>query len=177
GMENPAMVGLMALAAAACGRSSLWSGPGLAAVALIRPEGMVAAAVLAVRASWRDRIVGIVLAAAGVAALAAYFGSPIPQSLIAKSQVYGTLGPWEGRYWWDWLVPFVFGSFSKVGETQNLLLMSVVFGPGVVLGARALWAQRASPLAAWVAACLCVWLGYAMLGVAYFWWYLVVPLA
>jgi len=33
------------------------------------------------------------------------------------------------------------------------------------------------PVAAFVGACVAVWLGYVAVGVAYFWWYLAVPLA
>ena len=119
----------------------------------------------------------VAIIVAGLAALASYFGSPIPQSLLAKSQIYGTPGPWVGRHWWDWLSPFILGRFSSVTETGHLFLLSVVFTPALVLGARALWAERTSPLLAFIGACLAVWLGYALLGVAFFWWYLAVPLA
>ena len=176
-MENSAMVGLLALATAWSANRSRLSGPALAAVALLRPEGMIAAAVVATQASWRDRAVAVAIIVAGLAALASYFGSPIPQSLLAKSQIYGTPGPWVGRYWWDWLSPFILGHFSSVTETGHLFLLSVVFTPALVLGARALWAERTSPLLAFIGACLAVWLGYALLGVAFFWWYLAVPLA
>ena len=43
--------------------------------------------------------------AAGAAALAARYGSPLPHSLLAKRAIYGTPGPWLGRHWWDWLLP------------------------------------------------------------------------
>jgi hypothetical protein len=177
GMENTAMVGLIALATACCAQRSPASGPALAALALIRPEGMVAALVVATQASWRDRAIAAGIAIAAILGLAVYFGSPIPQSVLAKSQIYGTPGPWAGRYWWDWLVPFVFGHFPSVTDTGHLFLLSVVFAPAVVIGARTLWPQRTSPLATFIAACLVVWLGYALLGVAFFWWYLTVPLA
>lgn len=177
GMENLAMVGLIALAAAWCARRSRLAGPALAAVALMRPEGLASVLFLGWRASWRDRLVGAGLIVAGAVALTLYFGSPLPQSLVAKSQVYGTPGPWAGRYWWDWLSPFVFGRFTAVSDTGHLFLLSVVFAPAAWFGARTLWAERRTPLASFVAACLAVWLGYAVLGVAYFWWYLAVPLA
>jgi len=176
-MENSAMVGLLALAAAWCASGSPLSGPALAAVALLRPEGLVAATVVGTQASWRDRAIAAGITLAGIAALAWYFGSPIPQSLLAKSQIYGTPGPWVGRFWWDWMSPFVLGRISNVTETSHLFLLSVVFTPALVLGVRALWPLRSSPLAAFIAACLAVWLGYATLGVAFFWWYLAVPLA
>ncbi len=64
-----------------------------------------------------------------------------------------------------------------MGDTQHLFVLGVVLTPAIVLGARALWLQRKSAAAAAAAACLAVWLGYAVLGVAYFWWYLLLPLA
>lgn len=176
GMETTSLMTLIVLAAAAAAGRSRWAGPALATVALTRPEGLVAAGVLCLWARGRDRLVGALLAAAGIAALWFYYGSPIPQSLVAKSQLYGTPGPWSARYWWEWLSPFIFGRFTDVSEFRHLFLMSVVFAPAVVVGARELWWQRRSALAAVAAACLAVWFGYSLLGVAYFWWYLVVPL-
>jgi hypothetical protein len=177
GMENPSMVGLIALTAAWCARRSLWAGPGLGALVLMRPEGLAPALVLAVIASWRDRLMGAAIATAGLVGLTLYFGSPIPQSMLAKSAIYGTPGPWAGRYWWDWLTPFVFGRFTPVTDAGHLFLLSIAMAPAIVLGVRALWPERRSPLAGFVAACLAVWLGYALLGVAFFYWYLVIPLA
>ncbi len=177
GMENQAMVACVALAAAACGASSPLAGLALAAVAWMRPEGLVAAAILALGARPRDRIIALVLVAASLAGLAAYFGSPIPQSLLAKSKIYGTPGPWLGRHWWEWLSPFVLGRFPLLSDTGHLFLLTVVFTPAAWFGVRAMWAERSSPAAYFTAACVAVWLGYSLLGVAYFWWYLAVPLA
>ena len=175
GMENASMVALIALAAAA--NRSAWSGPLLAAVALMRPEGLAAAAVLAIGARWRDRAVALCLVAAAAMWLTLYFGSPIPQSLIAKSRLYGTPGPWVGRHWWEWLSPALLGRAPRSPDTQNLFVLSVVLAPALILGVRSLWRNRMSALALAIAACLAVWLVYAVLGVAYFWWYLCVPLA
>jgi hypothetical protein len=177
GMENQAMVGLIALSAAWIAAKSPLAGPSIALVALTRPEGLVSAAILAWRARARDRWIALALVAAGIAALTAYFGSPIPESLIAKSKVYGTPGPWAGRHWWDWLSPFVMGRYPRVSDTGHLFLLTVVFAPAAFLGVRALWKERAQPVASFAAACLVVWMGYAALGIAYFWWYLAVPLA
>src|SRR5439155_17306129 len=131
---------------------------------------------LGTRARWRDRVIAIAIVAAAVVALALYFGSPVPQSLIAKSRVYGTPGPWRGRYWWDWVFPFVFWRFPQVTETGHLFLLTVVLAPAAWFGARALWEARSRPLAVFTAACVAVWLGYALLGVAYFWWYFTMPI-
>jgi len=177
GMEMTLMLALVGLAAFGIERRGWWTGSTLGALALVRPEGLVAAGVLAIWARNRDRLTGAAIATVGVIALALYFGSPIPQSVTAKSQLYGTPGPWAGRFWWEWLSPFVLGAFPSLMETGHLFLMAVVFAPAAVLGVRRLRSMRSTPLVAAIAACLVVWLGYAALGVAFFWWYLLVPLA
>ena len=177
GMEATLMLALIALAALGIDRRGWWTGPTLGALALVRPEGVAAAAVLAIWAAWRERLIAAAMTAAGVAALALYFGTAIPQSVAAKAQLYGTPGPWVGRFWWDWLSPFALGSFPELIETGHLFLLVVLFTPAAWLGALRLKAQARSALTAAVAACLVVWLGYAVLGVAFFWWYLLVPLA
>ena len=177
GMECSTMLTLIALAAVMARRGSVAAGPLLGLLALWRPEGVACAAVIALGARPRDRVVGIAVFAAGVAALTAYFGSPIPQSVIAKSSVYGTPGPWAGRYWWGWALPFRFQGMLATGEARHLSALSVLLGPAAVAGGIGLWRRRPSALALAVGACLVVWLGYALLGVAYFYWYLLLPLA
>jgi len=176
GMENSTLLALIVVAAVLAERGHALAGPALAAVALMRPEGIAAAAVLMLGARWRDRLVALALVVLGVGALALYFGSPLPQSVAAKSQLYGTPGPWAGRFWWEWLLPSLLGRFPVMTEGLHVFLMSVVFTPALVAGARSLWPARGSALGLAIAACLVVWLGYALLGVAYFWWYLIVPL-
>jgi hypothetical protein len=132
--------------------------------------------VLSLLARWRERLLGAGLAALGLVALTVYYGSPIPQSVMTKASIYGTPGPWEGRMWWDWLSPLALGRPPITNEGIHLFLMSVLFTPAVVMGVVTLWPLRRTAPAAVAAACLVVWLGYALLGVAYFWWYLVVPL-
>lgn len=177
GMEPGAMLALIALGAALIGRGNVWSGPVLALIALTRPEGVVAAAVLALGASWRDRGVALLLAAAGWGAIAWVHGSPIPQSVVAKADLYGTPGPWLGRHWWEWLSPIQFGRWPATAEGNTLAVLTVIMAPASILGARALWSARDTALARAIAAMLVVWLGYAALGVAFFSWYLLVPLA
>jgi hypothetical protein len=176
GMENSTMLALIALGAALARRGSLVSGPLLGALALWRPEGLAAAAVLALGARNRDRLVALAILAAGVTALTWYFGSPIPQSVLAKSSLYGTPGPWAGRYWWDWMLPVLLGGVPVSGEGRLLYLLAVIWAPALAAGSVVLWRQRSAPLALLVGACVSVWLGYSLLGVAYFYWYLVVPL-
>lgn len=176
GMEPGAMMALIAASAALIGRGSVLAGPALALLALSRPEGIAAAAVLALGAGWRERGVALLLAAAGWAAVGWVHGSPIPQSVIAKAELYGTPGPWLGRHWWEWLSPVQLGRWPATAEGNNLVVLTVVVLPAAILGARALWAARHTPLARAVAASLAVWLGYAVLGVAFFSWYLLVPL-
>jgi arabinofuranosyltransferase len=177
GMENSTMVTLVVLSAWLAERRSLLSGPVLAALALVRPEGFVVAILLAVWAGWRDRIVAATLVGAALVALTLYYGSAIPQSLLAKSQIYGTPGPWAGRHWWEWFLPMALGRWPLTGEGTMLMPLAVVMAPAAVVGVVHLWRARTTALARAVAGLLCVWFGYAILGVAYFYWYLVVPLA
>ncbi|HEY2954598.1 MAG TPA: hypothetical protein VGK89_05065 [Candidatus Eisenbacteria bacterium] len=177
GMENSAMFTLIALAGALVARSSPASGPVLGLLALWRPEGLASAAVIALGARWRDRAIAAAVALAGLGALALIYGSPIPQSLFAKARIYGTAGPWLGRHWWEWLSPFAFGRWPIASEGNSLLPLTVVFAPALVAGAPHLWRARRSGLALAVAGALVVWLGYSLLGVTYFYWYMLVPLA
>jgi arabinofuranosyltransferase len=176
GMETCMMLTLIVLASVLVERGHLLSGPVLAALATVRPEGFVAAVVIALGARWRDRAVALGLTSVAVAALWAYYGSPIPQSALAKASVYGHPGPWQGRFWWDWLVPFPVGGAPTITEGVHLFLMSVLMAPAVVMGAPLVWRARRTALGLAVAAAIAVWLGYVVLGVAFFYWYLVVPL-
>ena len=177
GMENSLLLSLIALSAALSEKRSPAAGPVLAALALTRPEGLASAALLSLGAPGRERLVGAALATLGLGALWSYYGTVVPQSIIAKSHIYGTPGPWAGRHWWEWLSPFVFGRWPRLGDTSQLIVLCLLTGPAFVLGLASLWRARTSALARAAAALLGVWFGYALLGVAYFWWYLVVPLA
>jgi len=177
GMETSFMLTLVVLAAVLVGRGHPLAGPALAALGVVRPEGLVAAAVIGLGARWRDRIVAAGLIAVVLVLLARFYGSPIPQSLLAKASIYGHPGPWQGRYWWDWLVPFAAWGPPTVSEGVHLFLMSVVVAPAVVVGAPVVWRARGSALGFATGAALAVWLGYVTLGVTFFFWYLVVPLA
>lgn len=175
GMESSVMVALLVSGSALAGARSVWAGPVLGALALTRPEGAVAAALLTLRASWSARAIGALVASTGWLLLALYFGSGFGQSVSAKLSLYGTPGPLAGRYWWDWVVPFALGAWPGVPETHLLFSCTVLMAPAAVLGARELF--RARDDATWLAAAgLVVWAGYAVLGVAYFFWYLEVPL-
>ncbi len=176
GMEMPGMLALMALGAALARRGSKATGPALGLLALWRPEGLAAAAVLALGAKGRDRWIALAIAAVGVGALTWYFGSPVPQSVLAKTAVYGTPGPWARRYWWTWLLPVILVDPSAPSEGRLFFPFAVLAAPAILLGARVLWERRQGALARFIAACVVVWLGYAALGVAYFYWYLFVPI-
>src|SRR5437867_3531793 len=134
-------------------------------------------ATLSLGAPGRERLVGAALATLGLGALWSYYGTVVPQSIIAKSHIYGTPGPWAGRHWWEWLSPFVFGRWPRLGDTSQLIVLCLLTGPAFVLGLASLWRARTSALARAAAALLGVWFGYALLGVAYFWSYLVLSLA
>src|SRR6185436_12333026 len=88
GMETSALVTALLGAAALVERRHWASGLSLALVALMRPEGAAAAAVLAIAAGWRDRAIAAGIVAATWAGLAAYYGSFIPQSVLAKASLY-----------------------------------------------------------------------------------------
>ncbi|MBI5837257.1 MAG: hypothetical protein HZB25_08435 [Candidatus Eisenbacteria bacterium] len=180
GMESSALVALTLIAATLGARGSALAGPLIGAVALTRPEGIAVAALLLPAARGRDRLVAAGIGALGWGALGVYFGSPIPQSVIAKAQVYGSPGPWAGRAWWEWLLPAALGRWPNNPELAQLFQVSAVMAPAAVLGVPALWrlwreVHRALPCA--VAGMLAVWLGYVLVGAAYFSWYLCVPLA
>ena len=176
GMETSLFVTLLVLAAALVHAKSRAAGPTLAALALTRPEGLVAALVLSLAASWRDRLVALAITAAGLVLLALQFGSPIPNSLRVKASVYGTPGPWIGRHWWEWISPVVMGRWPSNGDTIVMMFLAVVTAPAAIVGARELWRRRDTAMARLAAAALVIWLGYAGLGVAYFWWYYALPL-
>ena len=175
GLETGFVVSLLACAAWCIERRNAAAGPLLGALALSRPEGFVMAVVLAVWARPRDRIVAGAGALAGIAALALTFGSPLPQSMLAKASLYGTPGPWVGRHWWEWMLPVLFNAQPTSSEGGNLRLVSVVLFAGAVAGLPLFWRTRSRPLAGALAALLVVWLGYSGLGVAYFYWYMVFP--
>lgn len=176
GMENGVLVTLVLAAAVLAARGHAATGPALAAVALCRPEGLAMAAWLALGARWRDRLVALALVATGLGLLTLAFGSPVPQSVLAKARLYGTPGPVQGLHWWAWLLPFALPATGATGEGRLLLPGAVILLPAFVAGLPLLWRERATPLARAAAAYLAVWAGYAALGVAYFYWYLVVPL-
>jgi hypothetical protein len=69
------------------------------------------------------------------------------------------------------------GRWPVTGEGSMVLPLQILVAPGLVLGGVRLWRVRGSGLALAAAAMLLVWLGYAVLGVAYFYWYMVVPMA
>lgn len=177
GMENGVVLALVVLSAALTEKRHVLAGPALAALALSRPEGFAAALFLALGASWRDRLIAALLLAPALLSLHSYFGSIVPQSLIAKAQIYGTPGPLAGRLWWEWLAPLTLGRPPATMEGVHLFLAAVVFAPSAVLGARTLWPLRSTWLGRATAVLLLIWLGYSALGVPYFWWYLILPLA
>jgi hypothetical protein len=176
GLETSAFLALAFGAAWLVSGGSRFAGLVLGLVALVRPEGLAAALVLALAARWRARLEALFVIAAGIAVLTAWYGSPVPQSLLAKASLYGTPGPWTGRHWWEWLAPFPVGRFPVAAEGQHLMPLAAVFLAAAFQGARTLAPQWRSPAALAAAAGVVVWLGYVALGVAYFWWYLVVPL-
>jgi len=177
GMECSTMLALIVLGATLVERRSRATGAGLGLLALMRPEGAASAAVLALGARGRDRIVALGVLVAGAVTLALAYGSPLPHSLTAKARLYGTPGPWQGRFWWNWLLPFSLGEWPSVGDFNLTVPLTVLWSASCAVALAPLWRARRSGLALAILACLVVWAGYALLGVAYFYWYLAVPLA
>lgn len=177
GLETGFVVALLAVAAWCIAHRNAAAGPLLGALALSRPEAFVMAAVLAVWARPRDRIVAAAIAAVGVAALALYFGNPVPQSMLAKASLYGTPGPWAGRHWWEWMIPVLLAADPASSEGGNLRVVSVVLFAGAIAAAPLLWKMRTHPLTGAIVALFVAWLGYSVLGVVYFYWYMVLPVA
>jgi hypothetical protein len=177
GMESGVMLMLIALSGFLVSRKHPASSAALAALALSRPEGIVVAALLALRAPRKQALMALAITAIAFVPLVLYFGTVIPQSVFAKSHVYGTPGPWAGRVWWIWFLPRPFLRESRVVEQGHLVAFAVLITPAVLMGIRELWKKRGSSIASVVAGCLLVWAAYSILGVAYFYWYLMVPLA
>ena len=177
GMEVNTMLALIAVTAAAIASGSPLAGLFMGMVAVMRPEGMVAALVLGVGAKNRDRLIGLGLIAIGLAGTWLYYGSIIPQSVLAKSALYGTPGPWAGRFWWEWALPFPMGRWPILAEGNQIFFLAVILAPAAWMGAGAVWAERRSPVALAAGALIAVWLGYAAVGVAYFPWYFLAPLS
>jgi hypothetical protein len=172
GLETSAMLALLALAGSQVAAGSPNAGAALGALALVRPEGLVCAAAMAPWAKGRARVVGVIVLAAGAAALAAYYGNPVAQSVLAKAAVYGTPGPLASRQWWDWILPFDLGGWPAQGDTAQLWTLRMLMAPAAVAGALMLRRTRMLPLALAGAA---VWAAYIVTGTAYFFWYLSVP--
>jgi hypothetical protein len=144
---------------------------------VFRPEGVLAAGLLAIWASRRDRLVALAIFAAVLGVLALYYGSPVPQSVRAKAIAYGAPGPLHSLAWWDWVLPFpLSGSLSSTSEGKSLILFSLVAAPAAAAGAIALWRQRTSALTGAALAALSVWSSYILVGASYFSWYLATPL-
>ncbi len=175
GMETSLFAFLLIATAWATTGGRAAGGVLLGLLALTRPEAVVSAGVVALGASWRQRLVGAGVAAAGVAALTLYYGTPIPASVSGKAVTYGTEGL---RGAWTWLagfVPALLGSWPSVTEAQHLVVLSLVFTPAAVVAAAQIW-KRPGAARLVGAGGLVVLAGYAALGVPFFAWYLVIPI-
>lgn len=177
GLEMNTVIALLMLATALAVRRSRGAGWVLGLLAVSRPEGLLAAVLIGVIADTRARFVAGGVFALTAAGLFSWFHTVLPQSVVAKAVLYGTPGPWTGRHWWDWLVPFPMGRYPTSSEGIQLMPLALVFGAALMAGIARLWVERSLRLAAFAIAGLAVWLGYVTLGVAYFWWYLPLPLA
>lgn len=179
GMETSLLLVLLAAAASAIEARSPLAGPALGLLALTRPEGLVLAVGLAVVADRRARLVGGAMLAAAVGALALYYGNPIPQSVLAKATTYGVGSRPFALYWIEGFVPWFFGRrWQELGEAAHLFPAAVVSAPAAILGMIALARRRPlSPLLMAAGGGLLVLAAYVVLGVPYFGWYFVLPVA
>lgn len=143
----------------------------VAAVAMIRPEGALVALLLSWWLSWRSRAALAVTLAAFYGGCWAYFGAPLPQSVLAKAAVYGSHGPLNSSVWWEWLMPF--GGFKpKAGDGSPLMLIRALLFPAVAVGVMHL---RGAALRL-ALCCGVIYAAYIAVGSTYFSWYLVTPL-
>ncbi len=150
------------------------------AAAAIRPDGLLAVALVGLHQTWKTRTipwkqVAVAGAVLGVwfAALWLYFGTPLPQTLGAKNAQRLT-GIWRelGTDMVAWLValttfgPTSFGSRPAPGFT-GLLALAVLGGPAL------LWMRHWWTLLAWPVLYM---LAYRELHVPFYHWYTVPPL-
>ena len=180
GMETSLFLFLLMASAWAVGHSPRAAGVLIGLLALVRPEGVLAAGIVALAVPARQRLAALGLAALGFGALALYYGSPIPQSVLAKAATYGIVGPLAGLQWVEGLLPWFVGrGWPVTAEGQNLLPLALVGTPAAVAGAALLWRNRAKQGAAWIVAVvgMAILAGYFFLGVPFFYWYMVVPVA
>lgn len=174
GLEMGAMIALVGLTATLLERRHVAAGVALGLLAIFRPEGLLAALVLALWASWRERAIAAGIGVAAALVLAAYYGSPVPQSVLAKATVYGAPGPLLAPQWWDWLLPLHYQPGTSEGKLVSGLV--VLMTPGAIAGIAALWADRRSALASALAALVIVWVSLIAVGASYFFWYFAAPI-
>jgi hypothetical protein len=180
GMETSLFLFLLVASAWAIGAGHRSAGPLIGLLALVRPEGVVAAAIAAIAARPKDRLVALSIFAVGVLGLTLYFGNPIPQSVIAKAATYGIAGPLSGIQWIEGFTPWLIqGRWPVTPEGNSLLPIALVGTPAALVGAWLLWRKRGRPGAAWIvgAAGMVLLFGYFVAGAPYFYWYGVVPTA
>ncbi len=176
GMETSLFVMLLLAAARTVADKNPLAGIPLGLLALTRPEGILAATLVGLRASWRARAIGLAVFGLPTLALASFFGSAVPQSVIAKAQTYG-VAKGLGFYWIEGILPaFLQRSWPTVGELQHVFPLAVLAFPALLLGLRDAWRRKGALLPVAMGG-FSVLLGYLALGVAYFSWYLVLPLA
>jgi hypothetical protein len=175
GLETGILVALAAASAWLLERRHVGAGVTLGLLAVIRPEGLLAAAVLSVWAGWRDRGIAAGIVALTFGVLAAYYGSPVPQSVVAKQVVYGAPGIAHAMQWWFWMVPVPMQAQGAAGDTLNLQLFALLMFPAAVVGAIFAWQKRTTTWVAALAALAVVWLALLFVGATYFFWYLAAP--
>lgn len=171
GLETSLVTCLM-LAAASFARSR-FGGALNGLLALSRPEGAAMSVLLAWRLTPRQRAVWLAFAALLVPFML-HFGRLLPSSVGSKASVYG-IRWFESAYWLEWLIP---GMEPRTADGAGLAPVSIVLLAGLV-AILARWRRGvpdAPALATLVAGGLLQLLGYAALGVPWFFWYSPTPM-
>jgi hypothetical protein len=170
GAAAPLVLFLLLLAAAASERSETAAGLLAGAAAWVRPDAVLGVGLLALllsgrrRLPWRYALAAGCVVAAGVGLAWVYFGSPLPNTLGAKTDMAAaTPGSWAGlRFWVRALAPIR----RHFGVEWPAVLLAGAAGCGVLV-----WkAGRSGRLLALYGAAIA--LAYPVLGVPFFFWYI-----
>ncbi|HEY2291958.1 MAG TPA: hypothetical protein VGM86_14760 [Thermoanaerobaculia bacterium] len=176
GAAGPLVLFLLLLAAALSERSEAVAGLLAGAAAWVRPDAMLGVALLALlltrgkRLPWRYILAAGGVVAAGVGLAWLYFGSPLPNTLGAKTDMAAaTPGSWVGlRFWSRAMAPLN----RHFGAEWPLVLLAGAAGCAAIVRMNVGRGQR---LLAFYGVAIA--LAYPLLGVPFFSWYILPCLA
>lgn len=161
------------VAAAVTQSKNRWGAMFAGLLALSRPEGLAMSVLLLPLYRTRGRLLWLAITSLYAIPMLHYH-QLAPSSVASKATVYGT--PWfTGGYWLEWLVPFM---KPRTEDGMAMGGLSVVWLVG--LAAFVVRARRSRPFAPalpLVLACgLGTLVGYAVLGVPWYFWYAPTPM-